>query len=146
MEGDFWIINSQERLETYIAELREKWAIYHYLRAQYKTGKQRTATQNNCLHKYCELLAEELNNAGLDMRKVLKPEIDIPWTKHSAKDQLWRPIQEAMTGHSSTTKPETTDYKEIYLVLDRHMAAKFGVSVPWPSKESMQASRVREAA
>lgn len=107
----------------------------------------RTAKQNSSLHKYCEKLAEALNEAGLDMRKVLKPEIDIPWTKYSVKDQLWRPIQQAMFGKASTTKPTTKEYQEIYKVLDHHMAAKHGVSVDWPCKESQMAESMglREA-
>lgn len=96
---------------------------------------QRTTQQNKALHKYCELLAEALNLAGLDMKKTLKPEIDIPWTKENVKDHLWRPIQIAMTQKETTTEPSTKDYQDIYAVLDRHLAEKFGVSVPWPSEE-----------
>ena len=47
---------------------------------QLKT-KQRTLQQNKALHKYFEILADTLNEAGLDARVVLKPEIEIPWTK-----------------------------------------------------------------
>lgn len=140
MSGDFWIVNTAEKLDFVAAHIREKWALHHYLRIQIQTGKQRTPTQNKCLHLYCEMLAQELNAAGLDMRKVLKPTVDIPWTKYSVKDHLWRPIQEVMTGHESTTEPETTEYQEIYKALDRHLADKFGVSVAWPSKDSMRAA------
>ena len=51
---------------------------------------QRTEKQNNSLHAYCQGLADELNSAGLDMRVVLKPEYEIPWTKESVKEHLWR--------------------------------------------------------
>ena len=37
----------------------------------------RTEQQNKALHVYYRILADELNDKGLDMRKVLKPEIDI---------------------------------------------------------------------
>lgn len=106
-----------------------------------KEVQQRTLKQNRSLHKYCELLAEAFNDAGLDMKKVLKPEVEIPWTKYSAKEYLWRPIQLVMTGHLSTAEAETVDYGEIYKVLDRHLAQKFGVSVAWPSldEQSKQA-------
>ena len=101
-------------------------------------GKQRTPTQNNALHKFCELLAEALNDAGLDMRVVLKPEIEIPWDKTSAKKHLWKPIQKALTEKESTTDADTTDYSKVYEVLNRHMGEKHGIHVPWPSKETKE--------
>ena len=57
---------------------------------------QRTLQQNKAAHKYFELLAESLNDAGLDMKKTLKPEIDIPWSKESVKEYLFKPVAEAM--------------------------------------------------
>ena len=94
---------------------------------------QRTIRQNKAMHKYFTLLAEELNSAGLDMKKVLKPGVDIPWTNESVKEHLWRPIQEVMTGKHSTTELGTVDPGEVYKVLDRHISEKFGVHVEFPS-------------
>lgn len=94
----------------------------------------RTLSQNAALHKYCQDVANELNEAGLDMRKVLKPGISIPWSKNSVKRHLWRPIQEAMFDKLSTTKLESKEVSEVYEVLNRHMAEKFGISVEFPSK------------
>lgn len=94
----------------------------------------RTLSQNAALHKYCQDVANELNEAGLDMRKVLKPGISIPWNQNSVKRHLWRPIQEAMFDKLSTTKLETKEVSEVYEVLNRHMAEKFGISVEFPSK------------
>ena len=101
----------------------------------YKLGRQRSSKQNSALHVYLGLLATALNDAGLDMRKVLKPSVDIPWTQKSAKEYLWKPIQKAMTGHRSSTKPERSEYTEIYEALNRHTATKFGISLPWPTKD-----------
>jgi len=84
---------------------------------------------------YFTNLAEELNERGLDMKTVLKPEVDIPWNKNTIHDYMWVPIQKAMTGKESTTELESPDPSEIYEVLNRHLAQKFGVSVPWPSEE-----------
>lgn len=93
---------------------------------------QRTLTQNNCIHLYCQQMADALNAAGLDMRKTLKPEIEIPWTKESVKEHIWRPIQEVMTGKRSTTEINTVDPSEIYEVITRHMGEKHGIFVQWP--------------
>ncbi len=41
-----------------------------------------TPNQRNALHLYCEMLACALNNAGYDMKKTLKEEVEIPWQKN----------------------------------------------------------------
>jgi len=93
---------------------------------------QRTLTQNKALHLYLELLSEALNNAGYDMKRTLKEDIEIPWNKDMAKEFLWRPIQEIVLKKKSTTELETSDLNEIYAILDRHISAKFGVHVEFP--------------
>lgn len=103
--------------------------------AEQPKRKQRTPTQSAALHLYLERLAEALNDAGYDMKKTLKPGVDIPWTKEMAKEFLWKPIQEAMTGKSSTTELNTCEPSDIHLVLSRHIGEKFGVYVSWPSHE-----------
>ena len=52
------------------------------------TSPSRTLTQNKAIHKYFELLSEGLNDAGLDMKKVLKPSVDIDWTPDMIKTHL----------------------------------------------------------
>lgn len=131
-------INTQAAFDAYLDHLRSQWEKHKYLRVDLKTGKQRSLTQNRCLHLYCTQLAEALNDAGLDFRQVIKDGIDVPWTPELAKDYLWRPIQKAVTKHESTTKPERAQYSEIYDVLNRHISGKMGVYVAWPSKESKE--------
>lgn len=140
MEGDVTIVNSAERLEAYIARLRDDFAKHKYLRAQHKLGRQRSPKQNKSLHLFCTMLGNALNDAGWDQRAVLKPEVEIPWTTHAVKDKLWRPIQKAMFGDESTTEPDRDEYPQIYETLNRHMTAKFGVFVPWPCKENMRSA------
>ena len=95
----------------------------------------RSGPQNKALHKYCELLADALNDAGYDMKKTLKPEIEIPWTKESVKNHLWRPIQHAMFDIDSTTEMDTVEPSKIYEVLNRHLDEKFHIQVEWPHKD-----------
>ena len=98
------------------------------------TDKQRTDQQRKALELWCKLLAGELNKAGLDQRKVLKPSIEIPWSQESVKEQLFKPILEAMTGHESSADAETGDYNKVYETLCRHLSDKLGVTPPaWPS-------------
>jgi hypothetical protein len=131
------VINSKPAFDAYIIHLRHQFDKHRYLRVDMKTGKQRSLTENRCLHLYCTQLADALNDAGLDFRQTIKDGVDVPWTPELAKDYLWRPIQKAITGKDSTTKPERGQYGEIYDVLNRHISGKMGVYVAWPSKESM---------
>lgn len=131
------IINSKQSLDAYIAHLRGEFEKHKYLRADLKTGKQRTLTQNSAMHLYCEHLSRALNDAGLDFRQTIKEGVDVPWSADLTKEYMWRPVQKAITGKDSTTKPETHEYGLIYEALNRHLSSKFGLFVPWPCRENM---------
>ena len=93
----------------------------------------RTSQQNSALHKGCELLADALNDAGYDMKRTLKEDVDIPWSKDSVKEYLFRPIMQAMLSKESTVELSTKEVSEVWTVLNRHLAMKFGISIPFPS-------------
>lgn len=97
----------------------------------------RTELQNKALHLYFKLIAEALNTAGLDMRKVLKPEVDIPWSTETVKEYLWRPIQKLQLGKVSTTKLTTKDINLVYDTLNRHLGEKFGIQEDFPSIQTI---------
>jgi hypothetical protein len=102
-----------------------------------KVYPQRTKQQNKALHVLYRLLADNLNDAGLDMRKTLKPSIEIPWNPVSVKEFLWRPIQEAQLGKQSTTELTTVEIDEIFNTINRHLGEKFGLHVPFPSIDEL---------
>lgn len=99
---------------------------------------QRTNCQNRSLHLFFELLAEELNNAGLDMRATLKPSVSIDWTPETIKDYLWRPIQKLQLQKESTTELSTKEVSEVYETLNRHLGDRFGLHVPFPDRLSTE--------
>ena len=133
MMGDAWLVNSSESLENCIHNIRQEYENNGFALVKTESNKKRTLTQNSSLHLYSRWLADALNDAGLDMLKVFNEGAEIPWTGATVKELLWRPVQIAMTGKTSTTEQTTAEYTEIYQVLDRHMAAKFNISVDWPS-------------
>lgn len=94
--------------------------------------EQRTSQQNKAMHTFFTLVAEALNEAGLDMKAVLKPGVDIPWSSQTVKDYLWRPVQEIYMGKHSTTELTTKDVNKIWEVLNRHLGEK-GIHVAFPS-------------
>ena len=130
------IINSKESLEAEIDRLRKSFEECKYLEIEVKhKGKARSNQQNKALHKYFDLLANALNDAGYDMKRTIKPEIDVPWNAYLIKLLMWKPLQDAITGEESTAKAKRDDYTKVYEVLNRHTAQKLGISVPWPSNE-----------
>ncbi len=95
----------------------------------------RTSQQNRAMHKYFRLLAEELNDAGYDMKSTLNEDREIPWTEENVKNHLWRPIQEAMLSKESTMDLETKEVNQVYEVLNRHLGEKLGISVMFPVED-----------
>lgn len=102
-----------------------------------KEDQQRTVLQNKALHKYFELLAEAMNDAGWEMKRFfsIKPEIEIPWNKDRVKANLWKIVQEMMIGKKSTSKLNTKEVNDVYVVLDRHISSVTGVHVEFPKDE-----------
>ena len=113
-----------------------------------RTEKQRTLTQNKSMWKYCELLADALNEAGYDQQTFPWREgIEIPFTKHSVMECFWRPIMKHMADKASTTEQTTKDVMAVYEAVSRAMAMRVGVSVAWPCKESQDwESQTRQTA
>jgi hypothetical protein len=105
-------------------------------------NRQRTSQQNKALWKFFELLADELNLAGLDMRKVLKPTYNIPWTKQSIHDHIWLPIQKALFGTDSTKflhKQQQID--KIHQVIMREIGEKHHIEYiefPYDSEKNLR--------
>lgn len=97
----------------------------------------RTVQQNKALHVLFNLLANTLNDSGLDMRKTLKPAIDIPWSGNSVKEYLWRPIQKAQVSKQSTTELTTVEIDAIFDTINKYLGDKFALHVPFPSIEQV---------
>ena len=102
-----------------------------------KPPKQRTMRQNAALHLYFTQLAQELNDAGLDMRKTLKPTVDIPWSCETVKEYLWRPVMKAQLNKESTTEMTTADIDQVFDTITRHLGEKFGITLSFPSIETI---------
>ena len=98
-----------------------------------KLPKKRTSQQNKALHVFKGLVANELNDRGLSIQKVLvKKAVEIDWNGDLVLDLLWRTLQVAITGKKSTTEPSPEEYIKIYDTINRHLSFNFGVHVPWP--------------
>jgi len=97
----------------------------------------RTPTQNAAMHKYFDMLADSLNNAGYDVRKAMRHDAPIPWTQNLVKELIWRKVQKAMFDIESTTKLDVSQISDVYEVINRYTAESFCVSVAFPEKDRL---------
>jgi hypothetical protein len=98
-----------------------------------------TDSQRNAAWLYMTMKAKQLNEAGLEMRKVLKPTYELPWTKDSFHDHIFIPIQKAMFGTTSMRSLKKLQVSKVYDVIEREFGQKFGLdSIEFPSDEQKQ--------
>ena len=106
----------------------------------------RTYFQNRAMHLGFKKIADALNDAGKDMRTVLKPTIEIPWTKQSVKEHIFRPIMKLMTNKSSTTElSKQQEIGEIWETIMRFMLQNEHLDefIPFPSDEEKQLNKLK---
>jgi len=97
----------------------------------------RTLTQNRAFHLYFTMVAVQLNNSGLYINKLIKEEkykADIDWSGNLVKEQLWKPIQNAILDKKSTTQLEKAEVDRVYNTLNGYLSG-MGISVPFPNRE-----------
>lgn len=96
----------------------------------------RSPDQNAALHLWCRLVADELNESGQTLQKVLAKTIELNWTQELVKELLWRSVQMALTGKKSTTRlNKTDDINTVYEHLNRFLGEKCTIHVPFPSDD-----------
>ena len=61
--------------------------------------------------------------------------MDLPWSKESVKEKLWKPIQRVVLGKDSTTELDTANPSEVYAILSRHLSEHHGINIEFPSKQ-----------
>lgn len=99
----------------------------------------RTDDQNRSLHLYYEHLAQALNEAGHTFKFQLGDKtVELDWDKDLIKQNIWKPIQKALTGKGSTKNlDKVSEIDRIYDHLNRFFSAKpFFIHVPFPSEET----------
>lgn len=99
-----------------------------------ESPKTRTSQQNRAIHKYCDLLAEAFNKAGITHRLVLPNgyEIETDWSMKSIKTDIWHPIQKELFDTESTKDLETNQVNGVYEIIDRDVAGVQGIHVSFP--------------
>jgi hypothetical protein len=96
-----------------------------------RTTGVRTFAQNNALHKFFEILADSLNDAGLTVQMILQKKMELNWTPSMVKEILWRSAQKALFNKESTADlDKVSEIDQIYEHLVRHLGEKFSLEVP----------------
>ena len=95
-------------------------------------SQKRTDRQLRSIWLLCDLVAKELNDAGMDIRLALKEDLEVSWTKTLVMDIYFRTIQKTLFGTESTGDLETDQPSKIYEELNRHLS-KLGIHIPFPN-------------
>lgn len=103
-----------------------------------KVSKSRSLQQNKALHKFFTIVADQLNEMGMEFtyNGIKGKEISTRYNAHIIKNFLWRPLQIALFDIESTTKINTTQMNEIIDVISKYFAER-GVSIEFPSIETL---------
>ena len=140
MAGHKWDVTTNEYFDNFCAFRTQAILAGKKVVVEITTGLgTRTPTQNNCIHEYCQRVADALNEAGLEQvvtSPVLSKPMEIPWSKVSVKLLLWHTVQLAKTNKESSTDLSTTEVSDIYDIIHRHLAQSFGLQVEWPTYEN----------
>lgn len=112
---------------------------------KYMGEEKRTLLQNNALHLYCEMVAEELRNKGLTMNDVVKmfKIIEIAPTKVNVKENIWKPIQVALFKKEHTAKLTKKEVNEVYDNVSRFLAS-MDITLPFPNEQDLMEKELDE--
>lgn len=104
-----------------------------------KKKNTRSTKQNSSLHLLYTIIANKLNDVGMDFKYFgLKGTvINTRHNTHTVKEHIWRPIQKALFNIESTTKINTEQINEIVDVLSNYFGEK-GIQIEFPSKEQLK--------
>ena len=95
------VVNSAERLQAILGDIREQWGKHHYLRVTIKTGKDRSLDQNAISHAWYEQIARELREDSAEgVKEECKLRFGVPIMR--ADDEDFREMYDvAIKGHLS---------------------------------------------
>lgn len=104
----------------------------------------RTPQQNSAIHKYFQLLAEALNDAGYEQNHPVFDKVSSTWTAHSVKEKLFKPILEARSGKKSTAAATTVEISDVHKVLDYWTSTKTGIHIGFPDRHGSDHAEIEK--
>ena len=97
--------------------------------------KKRTISQNNALHLWCQLIADEARNKGLTMDALFRNPTELPINERIVKDFV-REVGNMMFGKNSTASLSRKELNEVIKVCERAFAERLDCVIPFPSLQN----------
>ncbi len=98
---------------------------------------QRSGQQNKSLYKWERTLAKTLNDGGIPFGDVV---IKLPreFTQENIHALIIHPLMTALyPDKTSTSQLSTVEIQDIYIRADQIISERTGVTLPWPSEETL---------
>lgn len=120
----------------------DKLEIGEEIEIDIKNQSVRTILQNRALHKYFTIIANELNDLGIEYQYtgISGKTFELRYTTDLVKTFIWKPIQLALFNIESTTKINTQQINEIVDVLTKFFGDR-GIVVEFPSIETLMKNK-----
>jgi hypothetical protein len=132
--SETWTVKNKDTAKFFVA----------YVESQVEQGVDRVYTirkadrtyrQNRTLHLLFRRMAKGLNEAGHEISHPFKPELEIPWSEHSVKELLYRPIITSYFKLERSSDLDAAQLSESMEILIDAVNRNTGVYIPIPSQE-----------
>lgn len=134
------ILDLKNKLEVNKAVTRLTYLIQKESTIELKQlSDKRSSLQNRSLHKFFVIIADELNELGMEFQYfgVTGKQLSTRYTTNIVKNHFWRPVQQALFNIESTKDINTKQINEITDVIVKFFGDK-GVYVEFPNRESLK--------
>ena len=132
--GQTWRVTDQNTAKFFIAYIEDQ--VEQGIDRAYTIQKMdRTYRQNRAIHLLFRRIATALNEAGFEITHPFKPDLEIPWSEHSVKDLLYRPIITSYFKIDRSSLLDTEQLSESMTILVDAVNRNTGVYVHIPSQE-----------
>ena len=92
-----------------------------------------TAQQRKARWLWCGQCAEALNEKHFDMRAIIREDVEIPWSKDSFMEYVFRPLMKAMFNKKSTNQlMKTGEMDKLIDVINKLIAERTNGEVQAP--------------
>jgi hypothetical protein len=133
-----WTVKDSNTAKFFIAYIEDQ--VEQRIDRVYTIQKMdRTYRQNNALHLLFRNMASALNDAGFEISHPFKPDLEIPWSEHSIKELLYKPIITSYFKVERSSLLDTAQLSESMDILVDAVNRNTGVLVPIPSQEFINA-------
>ena len=95
-----------------------------------KEYPERSLNQNRALHAYCEDIAREATNAGIEVQAFVK-NTRASITPALVKE-IWRAFAKVKFGKEHTSELTTKEFTEVYEEVNKHIS-QWGLEISFPS-------------